>query len=58
LNRAIEGLPTKPVVAWLYGPNPAEISIRFEFKKRIMIYPTLELAAWSLSLLRQVPKVN
>ena len=58
LNRAIEGLPAKPVVAWLYGPNPAEISIRFEFKKRIMIYPTLELAAWSLSLLRQVPKVN
>ncbi len=57
LNRAIEGLPPKPVVAWLYGPNPEEISIRFESKKRIMIYPTLELAAWSLSLLRQVPKV-
>jgi len=61
LNRAIEGLPAKPVVAWLYGPNPEEISIKFEYKKRIMIYPTLELAAWSLSLLRQVsevPKVN
>jgi len=53
LNRAIEGLPLKPVVAWLYGPNPEEISIRFESKKRIMIYPTLELAAWSLSLLRK-----
>jgi acyl-CoA synthetase (NDP forming) len=53
LNRAIEGLPAKPVVAWLYGPNLEEISIRFESKKRIMIYPTLELAAWSLSLLRK-----
>jgi len=52
LNRTIEGLPPKPVVAWLYGPNPEEISARFESKKRIMIYPTLELAAWSLSLLR------
>jgi len=53
LNKAMEGLPAKPVVAWLYGPNPEEISIRFESKKRIMIYPTLELAAWSLSLLRK-----
>jgi acetyltransferase len=57
LNSAIEGLPAKPVVAWLYGPNPEEISLRFESKKKIMIYPTLELAAWSLSLLRQVSKV-
>jgi len=57
LNRVTRKLPSKPVVAWLYGPNPEEISIRFESKKRIMIYPTLELAAWSLSLLRQVPKV-
>ncbi len=53
LNSAIEGLPSKPVVAWLYGPNPEEISIKFESKKRIMIYPTLELAAWSLSLLQE-----
>jgi len=51
LNKAVEELPPKPVVAWLYGPNPEEISIKFEYKKRIMIYPTLELAAWSLSLL-------
>ncbi|RLB28085.1 MAG: CoA-binding protein, partial [Deltaproteobacteria bacterium] len=57
LNNVMEEAPSKPVVAWLYGPNPQEISMQFEKKKRIMIYPTLELAAWSLSLLRQVPKV-
>ncbi|HCC72013.1 MAG TPA: hypothetical protein DEQ09_12815 [Bacteroidales bacterium] len=57
LNSVMEEIPHKPVAAWLYGPNPEEISIKFESKKRIMIYPTLELAAWSLSLLRQVPKV-
>ena len=51
LNKAVEELPPKPVVAWLYGPNSEEISLKFESKKRIMIYPTLELAAWSLSLL-------
>ena len=53
LNKVIEGPPFKPVVAWLYGPNPEEITKRFESKKKIMIYPTLELAAWSLSLLRE-----
>ena len=53
LNKVVEGLPDKPVVAWLYGPNPEEISTKFEKKKRIMIYPTLDLAAWSLSLLRK-----
>ncbi len=53
LNSVMEEIPHKPVAAWLYGPNPEEISIKFESKKRIMIYPTLELAAWSLSLLRK-----
>ena len=53
LNKAVEGLPPKPVVGWLYGPNPEEISKKYESKKRIMIYPTLDLAAWSLSLLRK-----
>ena len=53
LNRVMEELPAKPVVAWLYGPNQREISKRFESKKRIMIYPTLDIAAWSLSLLRE-----
>ncbi len=53
LNRVMEELTVKPVVAWLYGPNPKEISKRFESKKRIMIYPTLETAVWSLSLLRE-----
>lgn len=52
LNDIIEELPRKPVLFWLYGPNPEEIGERFEFKKRIMTYPTLEMAAWSLSLLR------
>jgi acyl-CoA synthetase (NDP forming) len=53
LNRAMEELPPKPVTAWLYGPNTKEISERFESKNRIMVYPTLEIAAWSLSLLRK-----
>jgi len=52
LNRVMEEQANKPVIAWLYGPNQTEISKRFESKKRIMIYPTLEMAAWSLSLLR------
>ncbi len=58
LNKVMEEQANKPVIAWLYGPNPEEISKRFESKKRIMTYPTLEIAAWSLSLLRQVPKVS
>jgi acyl-CoA synthetase (NDP forming) len=52
LNDVMEDMPPKPVVAWLYGPNPLEISKRFEANRRIMIYPTLELATWALSLLR------
>ena len=52
LNEVMEEAPKKPVVAWLYGPNPLEISKHFESKKKIMIYPSLEMAAWSLSLLR------
>jgi len=57
LNRVMEELPAKPVVAWLYGPNPEEIGKRFESKKRIMTYPTLEIATWSLSLLRDRNKL-
>ncbi len=53
LNRVMQEAPPKPVIAWLYGPNQREISKRFESKKRIMVYPTLEVAAWSLSLLRE-----
>ena len=53
LNRVMQEAPPKPVIAWLYGPNQREISKRYESKKRIMIYPTLEMAAWSLSLLRE-----
>ena len=60
LNKVVEEQPNKPVIAWLYGPNPEEINKKFESKKRIMTYPTLEIAAWSLSILRdkQVPKVS
>jgi len=53
LNRVMQEAPPKPVIAWLYGPNRREISKRFESKNRIMTYPTLEMAAWSLSLLRE-----
>jgi len=53
LNSVMEEIPHKPVAAWLYGPNPQKISKKFESKKKIMIYPTLELTAWSLSLLRK-----
>jgi len=42
----------KPVTAWIYGPNTEEIGKRFESQNRIMVYPTLELAAWAMSLLR------
>lgn len=53
LNRVMREAPPKPVIAWLYGPNRREIGKRFESNKRIMTYPTLEMAAWSLSLLRE-----
>ncbi|UCD81039.1 MAG: CoA-binding protein [Desulfobacterales bacterium] len=54
LNEALEAFPpTKPVIVWTYGPNPQEVEERFESRKRIMTYPTLELATWALSLLRE-----
>ncbi len=53
LNGIIEELPPKPVLFWLYGPNFEEIGRRFESKKRIMTYPTLDTAAWALSLLKE-----
>lgn len=53
LNEALEEFPaSKPVIVWTYGPNPREIDKKFESRKRIMSYPSLELAAWALSLLR------
>jgi len=52
LNEVMEEAPSKPVVAWLYGPNPLEMAKQFESTKRIMTYPTLELAVWALSILR------
>jgi len=41
-----------PVIAWLYGPSTKEVGQRFESRKRIMVYPSLEIATWALSLLR------
>lgn len=52
LKEVREELPDKPVAAWLYGPNPGEIGEKLESTKRIMVYPTLEVASWSLSLLK------
>jgi acetyltransferase len=52
LKEVAEDLPDKPIAVWLYGPNPEEVGTRFESTKRIMVYPTLEIASWSLSLLR------
>ena len=42
----------KPVIVWTYGPNTAEVQKSYESRRRIMVYPTLELATWALSLLR------
>ncbi|MGD9038858.1 MAG: CoA-binding protein [Desulfobacteraceae bacterium] len=53
LNRVMEEFPPrKPVIVWTYGPNAREVRKQYESKKRIMTYPTLEISAWALSLLR------
>jgi acetyltransferase len=53
LNEVVETSPAqKPVVGWIYGPNTTEVQAQFESKNRIMIYPTLELAAQALAWLR------
>lgn len=52
LNRVVEEFPpSKPVIVWTYGPNVREVRKRYESKKRIMTYPTLEIATWALSIL-------
>ena len=43
----------KPVVAWLYGKNSEGIGKKLEEKEKIMTFPTLEGAAWALSVLRK-----
>jgi len=53
LNRAASMEKKKPVVAWLYGPNREEIAAKIEEEKRISTYGTIEMAAWSLSILRE-----
>jgi acetyltransferase len=53
LNSVMEEFPpNKPIIAWTYGPTTTEVGKRFESKKRIMAYPTLETATWAMSLLR------
>ena len=53
LNQVLEKSTTrKPVIAWTYGPNRREVAKAFESQNRIMVYPTLEIATWALSLLR------
>ena len=53
LNTVMDEFPTrKPVIVWTYGPNTVEAQKRFESRNRIMVCPTLELATWALSLLR------
>jgi len=53
LNNVVEEFPAdKPVVVWTYGPKVREVRRRYESKNRVMTYPTLEIGAWALSLLR------
>jgi acetyltransferase len=53
LNGVVEEFPPqKPVIVWTYGPNAREVRKKYESRKRIMTYPTLEISAWALSLLR------
>lgn len=52
LNQVMKEAPSKPVAAWLYGPNPLDMSKHFESTETIMTYPSLELASWSLAILR------
>jgi len=53
LNEVMEEVAAaKPVVAWTYGPETGEVAKRFEARKRMMAYPTIEMATWALSLLR------
>jgi acetyltransferase len=47
-----DGVPAKPVVAWLYGPNIEEIQRSMEVNRRMMVFHSLERAVWALSLRR------
>ena len=51
LSRLVSG--DKPVVAWLYGENSEGIGKRLEKVKKIMTFPTIERAVWTLSVLRK-----
>lgn len=53
IDKVVSRETQKPVVAWLYGPNVKELSQRLEKDKKIIVYQTIEKAAWSLSLLRE-----
>ncbi|MBU0515726.1 MAG: CoA-binding protein [Proteobacteria bacterium] len=53
VNQALPREKSKPVVAWLYGPNRGQVGRRFEQEDKILVYQSIERAAWSLSLLRE-----
>jgi acyl-CoA synthetase (NDP forming) len=56
VNKVVLRENQKPVVAWLYGPDVKEIGKRFEKENKIMVYQTIEKAAWSLALLQERQK--
>ncbi|MBU2549225.1 MAG: CoA-binding protein [Proteobacteria bacterium] len=49
--------PGKPVTAWLYGPNQAEVSRRLEAGGRVVVLPSLERAARTLAVLHHRFKI-
>ncbi len=51
LNNVVSG--NKPVVAWLYGENSEGIGEKLEKEEKIITFPTIEEAAWALSILRK-----
>jgi acetyltransferase len=54
LNEVIEeSAHEKPVILWTYGPGVEEGIKKFEARKKIMTYPSIETAAWALSLLKK-----
>jgi len=56
VNKVVLRENQKPVVVWLYGPDVKEIGKRFEKENKIMVYQTIEKAAWSLALLQERQK--
>jgi acetyltransferase len=47
----------KPVIGWIYGPRIVDVQRQFEARNKIMIYPTVELAAQALAWLKERHKI-